>query len=83
MSNEISLDELAAVLTEPYLHLEVGQVTITPFTWCVLKAITFITVTRETKCTGVGRRSQDPVPAPAAARAQKEREHGRARIYDA
>ena len=26
MSNEISLDELAAVLTEPYLHLEVGQV---------------------------------------------------------
>jgi len=26
MSNGISLDELAAVLTEPYLHLEVGQV---------------------------------------------------------
>src|SRR5512136_1812490 len=26
MPNEISLDELAAVLTEPYLHLEVGQV---------------------------------------------------------
>jgi mannose-6-phosphate isomerase-like protein (cupin superfamily) len=26
MSSEISLDELAAVLTEPYQHLEVGQV---------------------------------------------------------
>ena len=26
MSNGISLDELAAVLSEPYLHLEVGQV---------------------------------------------------------
>ena len=26
MSNDTSLDELAAVLTEPYKHLEVGQV---------------------------------------------------------